>query len=108
MIIAGAGLTQGRVLRADTARGPRQYDTARDLHDAFDHPRNLGAGKPVIAVAALLFSHDQPDGDQSRQMAAGGLRRDRGDPGQFVGRQGEPIHQRRQHGRARGLAHGGS
>lgn len=60
MIVAGACLAQGRILWADATRGPAQRDPSGDLHDAFSQPRGLGAGKAVIAVAALFSTAINP------------------------------------------------
>ena len=107
MVIAGACPPQGRVPGSDTGQGTGQRYIPRDLHDAFDHPRDLGTGKAVIAVASLFVRRDQPDRGEPGEMAAGRLRHDCRDLGQFGGRQGAPVHQGRQHGGTSRLAHGG-
>lgn len=59
----GGGWTGGSpILWPDTLRRPGQCDAARDLHDAFDHPRHFYAvvartGWPVATVSAAVTVH---------------------------------------------------
>ena len=105
MIVAGPGHAQGCVLWPGPARRSSQDHPARYLHDAFDHPRHLGAGKAMIPVAALPFDRDQPDRGQPAKVATGRLRADSGHLGQLCRGQRTAIHQGCEHGRSGGVAH---
>src|ERR1700677_2919270 len=71
MIVADPRAAQRRILRSGAhaqMAGPR-----REPLKPLQHAADTRIGKPIVAVAALLFLLDQAAGLQLRQMRAGGL-----------------------------------
>ena len=108
VIVAGPRRAQGRIFGAGRQGRPLRVEARRHLHDAFHHLRHTGRGDAVVAVPALLRDAEQTGRRQTLQVAAGGLRRDTGDPSQLRRRQRAPVHQRVQHSGARRIPREGS
>ena len=74
VVVADARASQRRLARP----GPDARRTAprRDVHQALEGVRDLMAGEPEIAMAALLLDGEELGIDELREMGADGLRRD--------------------------------
>lgn len=64
----------------------------------------VNARQPIVAMPALLLDGKQPPVEQSRQMAAGSLRRDIGNHRELSRGQRSAVHERNQHRRAPRIA----
>ena len=107
MVVAGAAEAQvGIAPPRGRLRGGRRA-RAGDRHQRFDGVRHVGRGQPVEAVAALGAGGQQVALDHAGEMSARGLRRDAGGERQLGRGVGAAVHQQRQHGGARRIAHQG-
>lgn len=106
MVVAHAGHAHRFIARPDH-HGARGRRLSGNLHDAFEHLGDLGAGEPVIAMPAALLHAHQAVLDHLRQMAAGGRGGHIARPGQLGGGQHASVHELQQHGGGRGVTHQG-
>ncbi len=102
VIVADPGAAQRRVLRPGAH--PQMAGAGGQPRKAFQHAGNVGIGKPIIAMAALLFLFDQAASLELREMRTRGLRRDAGFLRQFGCGERAAVHQRGQHVGAGGVA----
>ena len=79
-----------------------------DTRERLDQLRDLRAGEPVVAVAALGDDGEQPRVDEPPEVLAGGRRRDARLRGEHARRQRAPVAEREQHPRPRPLAEDGA
>ena len=76
----------------------------RDARERLDQLRDLRAGEPVVAVAALGDDGEEPGVDEPPEVLAGGRRRDARLRGEHARRQRATVAEREQHPRPRALA----
>ena len=101
VVVAGARRAQ-RLAAAPGGRPHRLRGGGR--HHPLQHLADQRRSQTVIAMPTLLLSRQQAAIGELRQVPARGLRRYAGCLGELLGGQRAPVHQRRQHVGARGIA----
>ena len=99
MPVAASGRYKMRRASAGRIHGTRPGDSCQ----RFQRRADLFVGEAEIPEAPLGPDRDHPTIQELSQVAAGALRCDAGDRGEFAGWKRPPIGQRNEHGFARGI-----